>query len=56
MNYTKYSPGMLSLNAFINHLIENKEINIIDFTIGDELYKFAVGGVEHFIGCLTMHL
>lgn len=56
MNYTKYSPGMISLNAFINHLIDSKEIDVVDFTGGGEPYKFAVGGSEHFIGSLTMRL
>lgn len=55
MKYAKYSPGMISLNAFINDLIEQGKINTVDFTAGDEPYKYAVGGMEHYMESITLH-
>lgn len=56
MEYTKYSPGMISLNSFINHLIENDNIDVVDFTAGDEPYKYAVGGIEHNTESITIRV
>ncbi len=49
LQYSRYSPGIISLNAFINKMIEEKQYDIIDFTRGDEPYKYTVGGQNHFI-------
>lgn len=50
LEYSRYSPGIISLNAFINELIKTKnDIDIIDFTRGNEQYKYTVGGKEHYI-------
>jgi hypothetical protein len=43
----------LSLNAFINNQIERGEIDIIDFTRGNEPYKYAVGGVSNNIEAIS---
>lgn len=56
MKYTKYSPGMISINSFVDHLINEKCIDVVDFTIGDEPYKYAVGGKEHFIESITLKM
>lgn len=44
-SYAKYSPGILALYSFICSKIEEKDIECLDFTRGDEPYKFALGGV-----------
>jgi len=56
MKYAKYSPGIVSLNAFINKHIELKEYDVIDFTRGDEPYKYAVGGKDHYINEIVLNL
>lgn len=48
-SFERYSPGMLLMYNFINHIIENKSIHYIDFTRGTERYKYALGGTEHTI-------
>ena len=42
--YTKYSPGIILMTAFIDILISNQDIISVDFTRGDEPYKLALGG------------
>lgn len=41
-----YSPGMLLLNEFIKGGIKDK-LEIIDLTVGDERYKYDLGGKTH---------
>ncbi|NCP83570.1 MAG: GNAT family N-acetyltransferase [Bacteroidetes bacterium] len=41
-----YSPGMLLLNEFIKEGIKEK-LEIIDLTVGDEKYKYDLGGKTH---------
>ena len=53
MRYSRYSPGILSLNAFVNNQIDYSEIDIIDFTRGNESYKYAVGGVSNNIETIS---
>jgi len=50
MNYTRYSPGMILFSNIIENLYEKAQdkLPIIDLTSGDERYKYALGGVEHF--------
>lgn len=49
-NYTRYSPGILAIyNYVLGQLREDHKIDIIDFTRGDEKYKYDVGGRSHFI-------
>lgn len=50
LEYSRYSPGIISLNTFINEIIKDQNIDVIDFTRGNEPYKYAVGGKDHFIG------
>lgn len=47
-DFYKYSPGILGMYDFINHLIEHTEIKSVDFTRGTERYKYALGGKEHY--------
>lgn len=42
-----YSPGLLLLNEFIQQNI--LQIKVIDLTVGDEKYKFDLGGEKHLI-------
>jgi CelD/BcsL family acetyltransferase involved in cellulose biosynthesis len=53
MKYSRYSPGILSLNAFINNQIDTGEIELFDFTRGNESYKYAVGGKKHEIETIS---
>lgn len=56
MNYLRYSPGIISLNSFINYLIETREVEEIDFTRGNEPYKYAVGGKDHYIETISFRI
>lgn len=47
--YTRYSPGILLLFNFIEEVIESNRYDYIDFTRGNESYKYALGGKEHHI-------
>lgn len=48
--YARYSPGMLLMYEFIKHTMKNNDnISIIDFTRGDEHYKYALGGENQII-------
>lgn len=49
--FSKYSPGILCLYNYIKAYYDKSEISIksIDFTRGDEKYKYAIGGKEFFI-------
>ncbi len=47
--FARYSPGMLLMYAFIKEQIQKHSINIIDFTRGDEFYKYALGGKNHYL-------
>ena len=49
LEYSRYSPGIISLNTFINEIIKRQNIDVIDFTRGDEPYKYAIGGKDHYI-------
>ena len=46
--FYKYSPGILVLYEYILKEIENKGIQLIDFTRGNERYKYVLGGKEHY--------
>lgn len=46
--YAFYSPGILLINETIKHLIEKKEFINLDLSIGDERYKYQMGGVTHY--------
>lgn len=44
LNYARYSPGMLLMYGFIKWTIEEGSVHVVDFTRGDEKYKFVLGG------------
>lgn len=44
--YERYSPGMVLMKAYIEYAIEEKMVDIVDFTRGDEPYKLALGGIR----------
>lgn len=46
--YSWYSPGMLLMRAFINYKFQLQDIEVIDFTRGNEKYKYSLGGQEHY--------
>lgn len=56
VRYKRYSLGILALYEFYQYLIAETHIRIVDFTRGNEPYKYAVGGVEHYIHQLTFSL
>lgn len=48
--YKRYSPGMVLMYNYVLHLIDSKSnILYVDFTRGNESYKYNLGGQEHFI-------
>lgn len=55
-DYYKYSPGVLALYNYIQHQIATGEIDILDFTRGDEKYKYSLGGTDHFNISYCFHL
>ena len=44
LDFARYSPGMLLMHQFILKSIQEGKLQVIDFTRGDEKYKFALGG------------
>lgn len=52
--YSWYSPGILSIIEFIENCYETEEIRYIDFTRGDEKYKYLLGGKTHYIHSLSI--
>lgn len=53
--YNWYSPGILAMYSYILKNIGTKEIRRIDFTRGDESYKYVLGGKDHTIYSLKFH-
>ena len=47
--YSKYSPGFTSLFDFINDHIGIGDVDIIDFGVGDEKYKYSLGGQNQYV-------
>lgn len=54
--FYKYSPGILTMCYFIEEQIRDKKYDIIDFTRGNEPYKYLLGGEEHFNKILTVNV
>lgn len=46
LNYARYSPGMLLMYNFVLKAIQDGRLKEIDFTRGDEKYKFSLGGQQ----------
>lgn len=55
-DYARYSPGMLLLHAFIEALIDSKSVETVDFTRGNERYKYVLGGTEHLINAIEFKI
>lgn len=51
--YLKYDAGILMLNESIKMLLK-ENIKVVDLTRGDEPYKYAMGGIDHFNYTLRM--
>lgn len=49
VNYSRYSLGIIGLFEFIQHVINQGDINSIDFLRGGEHYKHTLGGQDHYI-------
>lgn len=47
--FIRYSPGVLLIYEYVISQIESKKIKTLDFTRGDEPYKYHLGGSEHLI-------
>jgi CelD/BcsL family acetyltransferase involved in cellulose biosynthesis len=43
-NYSRYSPGFVSLFELINYHISIGDVDTFDFGLGDEMYKYNIGG------------
>lgn len=43
-----YSPGMLLINETIKYLLVNTDIRHLDLAIGEEQYKYKMGGKVHY--------
>lgn len=54
--YSRYSPGILLLYHFIEKAIAESRYDYIDFTRGNESYKYALGGKEHKIANLKIEI
>ncbi|MBJ2183428.1 MAG: GNAT family N-acetyltransferase [Muribaculaceae bacterium] len=54
--HRRYSPGIVAMYKFICDAIENNSLDSIDFTKGDEPYKYALGGKDHFIHSVRISL
>ena len=48
MNYQRYSPCMLAAYHFIISHLEDPKIRVVNFTRGNEKYKYVLGGTEHY--------
>ncbi len=45
--YNFYSPGVVLLVETMRYLLEHTELNSIDLCLGNERYKYSMGGVEY---------
>lgn len=46
-DYLRYSPGLLLIHEVIKYLIESTSIRVFDLGVGEEKYKYDLGGVVH---------
>lgn len=46
--YYKYSVGMIALYEYICEQITYRDVTTVDFTRGDEKYKYTIGGSTHY--------
>lgn len=54
--FYKYSPGILLLYHYIIQQIEEGTLRILDFTRGNEKYKYALGGQEHYVSTFDINI
>lgn len=54
--YRRYSIGIQVLFEFIKANIQTRDVEWIDFTRGDESYKYMLGGVSHYCSCFSFKL
>lgn len=47
LTFARYSPGMLLMYNYITNAIEEGNLLEVDFTRGDEKYKFSLGGQQN---------
>lgn len=47
LDYARYSPGILLMYNFIREMIEDNKRYCLDFTRGEEHYKYSLGGTSH---------
>lgn len=47
LDYARYSPGILLMYNFIQKMIGDNNQCFLDFTRGEEQYKFSLGGTSH---------
>ena len=52
--YSKYSPGFVSLFDLINYHISIGDMDIIEFGVGDEKYKYSLGGQQQSINGIEL--
>ncbi|MHC1725276.1 MAG: GNAT family N-acetyltransferase [Syntrophobacteraceae bacterium] len=50
-SFSRYSPGGILITESIRFIIENYDYSYFDLSRGDEKYKYAYGGIEHFAYC-----
>ena len=55
-DYSKYSPGFVSLFDFINYHIGIGDVDTIDFGVGDEKYKYSLGGKQQNINGIELRI
>ncbi len=47
-DFSFYSPGSVLIVETMRYILENTDLRVIDLTVGDERYKYKMGGVEYF--------
>lgn len=53
--YARYSPGMVSMYNFIIELLKDENIDFVDFTRGNEKYKYSLGGSNHYVHSMKFY-
>lgn len=56
IEYSKYSPGMLLMFKYIENQTHEKDIAIVDFSRGNEYYKYQLGGRDHMLHHIMMKI
>lgn len=54
--FSRYSPGGILITETIKFLIEHHNYKYFDLSRGDEKYKYAYGGIDHFSYSYNIHL